>query len=260
MTQIQTETLKINDVDLNLRRAGEGETLLLLHGANGDTSWMPVFEKLSENFHVILPDHPGFGGTSSPEWMDNISDMAYFYLDVIDTLGLSNFHLAGHSMGGWVAAEIGVRDSNLIKSLTLVAAAGIWVKGTPIGDLFSWTPEETARKVFAQEHFIKQMLTLQPNEEELEVVLKNRQMAARLCWSPRLHNPDLRKWLHRLKIPTLIIWGDCDGIFPEPYAHAYQDLIPNSMLKIYKNCGHVPMLEARDDFLKQLLAFTQEIK
>ena len=117
MTQIQTETLKINDVDLNLRRAGEGETLLLLHGANGNTSWMPVFEKLSENFHVILPDHPGFGGTSTPEWMDNISDMAYFYLDVIDALGLDNFHIAGHSMGGWVAAEIGVRDGHRIKSL-----------------------------------------------------------------------------------------------------------------------------------------------
>ena len=155
---------------------------------------------------------------------------------------------------------IGIINSEMKKGDTLVAAAGIWVKGTPIGDLFSWTPEETARKVFAQKRFIKQMLTLQPSEEELEVALKNRQMAARLCWSPRLHNPDLRKWLHRLKIPTLIIWGDCDGIFPEPYAHAYQDLIPNSTLKIYKNCGHVPMLEARDDFLKQLLAFTQEVK
>jgi pimeloyl-ACP methyl ester carboxylesterase len=259
MTSIQTETLKVNDVKLTLRRAGEGETLLLLHGANGSASWLPVFEELSKKFHVILPDHPGFGDTAPPDWMDNISDMAYFYLDVIDTLGLDNFHLAGHSMGGWMAAEIGVRDGHRIKSLTLVSAAGIWVKGTPMGDLFAWSPQETTHQVFAQKSVINQMLALQPSDEELEVTLKNRQMAARLCWAPRLHNPDLRKWLHRLKMPTLILWGDSDGIFPEPYAHAYRELIPGSQLEVYKNCGHVPMLEARDDFLDRLTAFTQGV-
>jgi pimeloyl-ACP methyl ester carboxylesterase len=60
-------------------------------------------------------------------------------------------------------------------------------------------------------------------------------------------------------MPTLILWGDSDGIFPEPYAHAYRELIPGSQLKVYKNCGHVPMLEARDDFLDRLTAFTQGV-
>ena len=101
------------------------------------------------------------------------------------------------------------------------------------------------------------MLAREPTEEEVDLMLKNRQMAARLCWSPRLHNPDLRKWLHRLKMPTLIIWGDRDGIFPEPYAHAYHELIPGSELEIYENCGHVPMIEARDAFLKRLTSFTK---
>lgn len=259
MVKIQTEVLQVNDVKLTLRRAGKGDTLLLLHGANGNVSWLSVIEMLAEKFHVIVPDHPGFGDTDQPDWMDNMSDMAYFYLDVIDALGLENFHIAGHSMGGWLAAEIGVRDCHQIKSLTLVSSAGIWVKGTPMGDLFTWSPKETIRQVFAQQPFIDKMLALQPSDEEVEITLKNRQMAARLCWAPRLHNPGLRKWLHRLKMPTLILWGDSDGIFPEPYAHAYHKLIPGSELEVYKNCGHNPMLEARDDFLDRLKIFTQGI-
>jgi pimeloyl-ACP methyl ester carboxylesterase len=257
MPEITTETLTVGDVELTLRRAGAGETLLLLHGANGSMSWMPIVAALAENYHVILPDHPGFGDTEAPDWMDNISDVAYFYLDVIESLGLDGFHLAGHSMGGWIAAEIAVRDAHRIKSLTLVSAAGIRVDGTPMGDLFAWSPQETARQVFAQQPFIDALLAQEPDEEQIEVMLKNRQMAARLCWSPRLHNPDLKKWLHRLRLPTLILWGDSDGIFPEPYAHAYHGLIPGSELEIYENCGHVPMAEAEAAFLARLAAFTQ---
>jgi pimeloyl-ACP methyl ester carboxylesterase len=253
------KTLTVRDVELTLRRAGDGETLLLLHGANGNMSWMPIFETLAEQYHVILPDHPGFGDTEAPNWMDNISDVSYFYLDVIDAMELDQFHLAGHSMGGWIAAEIAVRDAHRIKSLTLVSAAGIRVNGTPMGDLFAWSPEETARQVFAQQSFIDEMLAQEPGEEQIEIMLKNRQMAARLCWSPRLHNPDLKKWLHRLTLPTLILWGDSDGIFPEPYAHAYHALIPGSELEVYENCGHVPMAEARDAFLARLAAFTQGV-
>ena len=253
------ETLTVRDVELTLRRAGDGETLLLLHGANGNMSWMPIFETLAEQYHVILPDHPGFGDTEAPNWMDNISDVSYFYLDVIDAMELDQFHLAGHSMGGWIAAEIAVRDAHRIKSLTLVSAAGIRVNGTPMGDLFAWSPEETARQVFAQQSFIDEMLAQEPGEEQIEIMLKNRQMAARLCWSPRLHNPDLKKWLHRLTLPPLILWGDSDGIFPEPYAHAYHALIPGSELEVYENCGHVPMAEARDAFLARLAAFTQGV-
>lgn len=253
------ETLTVRDVELTLRRAGDGETLLLLHGANGNMSWMPIFETLAERYHVILPDHPGFGDSEAPNWMDNISDVSYFYLDVIDAMELDQFHLAGHSMGGWIAAEITVRDAHRIKSLTLVSAAGIRVNGTPMGDLFAWSPEETARQVFAQQSFIDEMLAQEPGEEQIEIMLKNRQMAARLCWSPRLHNPDLKKWLHRLTLPTLILWGDSDGIFPEPYAHAYHALIPGSELEVYENCGHVPMAEARDAFLARLAAFTQGV-
>ncbi|MEK9679999.1 MAG: alpha/beta hydrolase [Rhodospirillaceae bacterium] len=257
MTDIKKDKVKVCDVDLVVRRAGSGTPLLLLHGANGNASWLPVIEELAENYDVILPDHPGFGETAQPDWADNISDMAYFYLDVIEALGLSHLHLAGHSMGGWIAAEIAVRDSHRLKSLTLVASAGILETGVDMGDLFAWSPERTIEKVYSRQEFRDQMLDFEPSEDEIETMLRNRQMAARLCWMPRFHNPDLPKWLHRITLPTLIVWGDSDGIFPEAYAHAYHDLIPGSELEVYKNCGHAPMMEEQVAFMRRMSGFLE---
>ncbi len=257
MAEIKKDKVKVRDVDLVVRRAGSGTPLLLLHGANGNASWLPVMEELSASYNVILPDHPGFGETAQPDWADNISDMAYFYLDVIEALGLNHLHLAGHSMGGWMAAEIAVRDSHKLKSLTLVSSAGIRVSGVDMGDLFAWSPEKTIHEVYARKEFRDQMLAFEPSEDEIETMLRNRQMAARLCWMPRFHNPDLPKWLHRITLPTLILWGDSDGIFPSAYAHAYHDLIPGSELEVYKHCGHAPMMEERDAFLRRMSGFLE---
>ena len=59
-----------------------------------------------------MPEHPGFGGSDMPDWLDNIGDLAYFYLDFIDALKLTGVNLAGVSLGGWIAAEIAVRDDS----------------------------------------------------------------------------------------------------------------------------------------------------
>jgi pimeloyl-ACP methyl ester carboxylesterase len=255
MGNIILKTLHHRGVDLKYRTAGNGPVLVLLHGANGSMSLLPIVEELAEKFQIILPDHPGFGDTKQADWISSISDLAYFYLDIIETMDLDDIHLLGHSMGGWIAAEMAICNSHNIKSLTLVSSAGIAVEGTPMGDLFSWSPKEAASQVFAQKEFVDQMLAHEPSKDELAVMQKNRQMAMLLCQKAQFQNPDLKKWLHRLRKPTLILWGDSDGIFPEPFAHAYHDLVPNSDLEIYKDCGHVPMVEARKEFLERLIDF-----
>ena len=259
MGNIVTKTLHHRGIDLKYQTAGEGPVLMLLHGANGSMSLLPIVEELSEKFQVILPDHPGFGDTKQADWINTIPDLAYFYLDIIEAMDLDEIHLVGHSMGGWLAAEIAIRDSHQIKSLILVSSAGIDVAGTPMGDLFSWSPQEAASQVFAGKEFVDQMLAHQPSEEEMAVMQKNRQMAMLLCQEAQFQNPEIRKWAHRLTKPTLILWGDSDGIFPEPFAHAYHELIPNSELEIYKDCGHVPMAEARQDFLLRLITFVEQV-
>ena len=98
-------------------RGGSGAPLLLLHGAAGVTAWLPYMEQLARRFDVIVPDHPGFGGSDTPGWLDNISDLAYFYLDVIEQLKLDRVNLVGSSLGGWVAAEVAVRSCQRLNAL-----------------------------------------------------------------------------------------------------------------------------------------------
>ncbi len=101
----------VNGCKIRIMRGGQGAPLLYLHGALGVAAWMPFMERLSQRFDVIVPDHPGFGASDTPDWLDNIGDLAYFYLDFDRSSSASTgVHLVGASLGGWIAAEIAVRD------------------------------------------------------------------------------------------------------------------------------------------------------
>src|SRR5579883_2512773 len=89
---------------INLLRGGKGSPLLYLHGGGGGGIWLPFLDKLAQRFDVLAPEHPGFGRSDTPSWLDNLSDLAYFYLDVLEALELERVHLVGHSFGGWIAA------------------------------------------------------------------------------------------------------------------------------------------------------------
>ena len=146
MASSTTETVRVADCSVNVMRGGKGAPLLFLHGAGGVSVWLPFMAALSERYDVIVPDHPGFGRSDTPDWLDQLSDLAYFYLDFIDALGLDQVHLVGHSLGGWIAAEIAVRSTRRLRTLTLVGAAGVHVNGVAKGDLFVWSQEQRVRE------------------------------------------------------------------------------------------------------------------
>ena len=101
-----------------------------------------------------------------------MSDLAMFYLDFIEEAGLDRIHLIGHSLGGWLAAEILIRDRSRFRSLVQLAPAGIRVKGVPCGDLFIWGPEETVRNLYHDQSFADRILALSPTEEQMDVMLQ----------------------------------------------------------------------------------------
>src|SRR6185437_9893780 len=127
----ETTELKVRGVNVRLHRAGTGPTVLFLHGAGGVPVWLPFFDALAEHHTVLVPEHPGFGGSDDPAWISSMSDLALFYLDLVEEEGLDGIHLIGNSLGGWLAAEILVRDRARFRSLVQLAPAGIRVKGVP---------------------------------------------------------------------------------------------------------------------------------
>jgi pimeloyl-ACP methyl ester carboxylesterase len=122
MTQPTTIEINISNCNINVFRAGRGSKILFLHGGGGAGAWVPFYDRLSDKYEVIVPEHPGFGRSDLPEWLDNVADLAK---DFIKALGLSAIHLVGHSLGGWIAADLATRNTSVLKTLTLISPAGI---------------------------------------------------------------------------------------------------------------------------------------
>jgi pimeloyl-ACP methyl ester carboxylesterase len=230
----------------HLRRAGKGEPLLFLHGASGAPVIMPFMEKLAQRFDVLVPQHPGWGRSDEPAWLENIHDLAYFYLDFLKQLDLRKVTVVGSSMGGWIAMEMAVRDTARMKSLVLVSPAGVAAPGVQPADIFLMAPEELIRNLFVDEKLVQARLSAPVDVDES---LKNRHATARLAWEPRLHDPFLPKWLHRIDVPVKIIWGKQDRILPVGILDELKRLMPGAKTLVLDNCGHLPHAEKVDEFV-----------
>jgi pimeloyl-ACP methyl ester carboxylesterase len=215
---------------------------------------------LAARHDVLVPEHPGFGASDTPDWLDNIPDLANFYLDFMDQLDLNGVDLVGHSLGGWVAAELAVRNTRRLASLTLVCAAGINVKGVPKVDTFLSTDEQRVRDMFHDQSRADEMVRQAQRPELEDLHLKNRTITAKLIWQPRGYDPNLQKWLHRIDVPAHVIWGANDRLYPKDYAYAYQKLIPGSSVTVIPECGHIPQIEQRQAFVAALEGFLEKRK
>ena len=149
------QVIKVDNCNVHMSRDGKGPILVYLHGANGPNPWTKWFDDLAQRFTVIAPDHPSYGRSDDAEWLENIGDLAYFYLDFFKAMSLKDIHLVGHSMGGWLAAEIAIRSTERIKTLTLIAAAGLRVPGHNGVDIFLTPPQEMPGNVYADPEFAK---------------------------------------------------------------------------------------------------------
>jgi pimeloyl-ACP methyl ester carboxylesterase len=246
MSAFTESFVEVDGCKVHLRRGGGGEPLLFLHGASGAPVIMPFMEKLAQRFDVLVTEHPGYGRSDEPEWLENIHDMAYFYLDLLAHLNLRNVTLVGSSMGGWIAMEVAVRDTSRLKSLVLVSPAGVAAPGVRAADIFLMPPETLVRNLFVDEKLVQARLA-QP--EDVDISLKNRHTTARLAWEPRLHDPFLPRWLHRIDVPVKIIWGREDRILPVGLMDELKRRLPKAQAFVLENCGHLPHAEKMEEFV-----------
>ncbi len=241
-----------------IRRHGNGATVLVLHGSTGAAAWAGTQEALSHTNTVLLPTHPGFDGTTRPDWLDRISDLANAYLELIDTQGWGRVHVVGHELGGWIAAEMAVRQPDTLASLSLISTQGLPVAADAVGiDTFLLTDEQRWLDSIHDPALARDLAAQPRDEAEAIAAIRNLEMAARLTWQPRGYDLDLAKWLHRLKMPVQVVWGANDRILPPAHAQAWAEQLPHARVELIDACGHLPQLEqpARlNDCLAQFIA------
>ena len=261
MATYTEEVISVGGTKVHLLRGGQGDPLLFLHGAGGPAGWRLFHDRLAEHYTVYAPSHPGFGESDSADWMENIRDLAEFYLWFLDVLGLDRLDVIGSSMGGWLAAELALMSHRSFRTIVLVDPAGLQPEEGEIYDIFFWPLEEVRQHQFYDHRQVPEYDLLYgspPTPEQRALAQRNREMAARLVWKPYLFSRQLPHLLPRIAAPVLIVWGRQDAIIPVICGEQYRRLLPNSRLAILDQCGHSPQLEKPDEFLKIVLDFLAE--
>lgn len=253
------EFINVGGSKIQVAKGGSGAPLLILHGAEGTKGWMRTAQALAERFTVYLPSHPGYYQSERPAWLGSMIDLARFYLWFINAQGLQGVRLLGHSMGGWLAAEMAVSCHHAISKLMLVDAVGMKPANAGSEDLLNIPPAQVRERAFYDPQQIPDFDQLygQPlTPEEQQVAMRNQQtMLSLLKQSGDLYPPALRGLLPGIAIPTRIVWGRQDRIAPLECGEIYQQLIPGAELSIIDKCSHRPYVEKPDEFIKVALEF-----
>ena len=245
-------------VQLEMVERGRGRPILWLHGEEGPDPDAPVLEAVANHGRVLAPSHPGYGHSPESPDVDTIDDLAYLYLDLLAQQGASEAVVVGCSLGGWIAGEMAVKSTERIGRLVLVAPLGIKVGGREtrdIPDVFALHPDEVLKLQYVDPARAR----LDPatlSDDRLTVIARNREATALYAWEPYFHDPKLRARLHRITVPTLLLWGAEDRFVAAGYyGAAYRDAIPGARLETIAAAGHFPHLEQPKTVAERIGAF-----
>lgn len=230
-------------IPLSITESGSGPAVLLLHGGAGPASVADIAEHMSGTAHVLTPTHPGWNGTARPAGFDGINDLARAYLDLLHERDLRDVLVVGSSIGGWIAAEMAVRDhAGSIGGLVLIDAVGVRVEHEPIRDFFALDARGVAEYSY---HNPARFYQDPADIPATQLAARQANMATLRDYAgdPYMHDPNLLPQLAAVTTPTLLIWGASDRIATPAYGAAYAAAFGNARLEIVPEAGHLPHLE-----------------
>jgi pimeloyl-ACP methyl ester carboxylesterase len=265
-------TMQVGQSAVQLYEAGSGAPVVYLHGIydvhTAQAGFFPFHEQLAKCFSLTVPAHPGCGDSSGIENVTDIEDLAFHYLDLLDVLGISQATIVGYCLGGWIATEMAVRNPERIGRLVLMGAAGLQVPGTLVGDVFMMSQHRDGGVM--QE--LRELLYGDPDSELAHRITpdgrvnipdevrryKSLTLTGRVGWEPPyLYDRKLLGRLHRIKCPTLLIWGERDRLVPLANGRAYAEAMPHASLQLIRDAGHSVILEQPQACCEHIVAFLE---
>ena len=251
------ERVSICGLDTEMRICGEGRPLLYLHSGDGIKRELDFISKLSALGRVYAPSHPGFGTSERPDDFKTVEDIAYFYLDFIKQSGLTDITLMGSSVGGWIACEMAVRATECLRNIVLIDTVGARFsdRDTPdIADIYMMPDADRLSRSFCNPDAGRLDIANSTDGDLIEVS-RNRIALCQYAWSPYMNNPRLKRWLHRIDRPTLLIWGAQDQIVSPDYGRCFAAGIPGAKFALVEQAGHFPQVEQGEGVLRLVSSF-----
>ena len=241
MAKFTRDVHTVDGVKTVVHTAGTGDPLVFFHGA-GTIDGFDFAEPWTERFRVIVPYHPGFGESGDDPTFTDLHDYVMHYLELFDLLNLERVNLVGLSLGGYLAAKFASEHGHRVKKLGLIAPAGLIDPRHPMLDIMMVPGEQVPGLLVSNFDVLKKRLPEKPDLDFMADRYREATTVTRLLWE-HPGDPKFMRHLHRVTMPTLIVWGDEDKIIPVQQAEGWRKLIPNAEVKVFKGAGHLVHLE-----------------
>ncbi|WP_193075995.1 alpha/beta fold hydrolase [Pseudomonas sp. FME51] len=223
--------------------AGQGQPLVFLHGG-GTWHGIDFARTWLDRYRVILPYHPGFGESADNPSISSMEGYIQHYQKLFEQMGLTDFNLVGFSLGGRMAAEYAIQHGGTLRKLVLIAPAGLDVKEHPQPDFLRIPPEDFPGWMVNDIATLAPFLPSGPDEGFAAMRMREGGSVARISSNGEVTNPELPDWLPRIKLPTLLAWGENDRIVPPGQAGHWHRLIPHADVRIFPSAGHLLLDES----------------
>jgi pimeloyl-ACP methyl ester carboxylesterase len=236
----EISTLELPSQATRVQTGGSGPPLLFLHSEANTSKWGEFHDLLAADFSVTAPVHPGFGGEDTPDWLEDISDLVFHYVDLIEALELDQPLVVGSSLGGWIAADLAIHRSDLISGAVLAGPLGLR-PANPIPDIFIMELGD------AVGHLSNTLDQAQVNPMTGDAELATQMWVelatqARVMWE-RGYDPRLARRAHHAHCPMLVLAGERDRLLPPDHTPRFAELF-GATFETVPDSGHLVNIDA----------------